>query len=206
MSLFERARTVLADAGAYERFQHLVGAPTARHAFVREYVDVEPGMRLLDIGCGPGALLEAIPRGVTYVGVDVSETYLDAARARYGDRATFVRAQVAPGWRLEGHAPFERAIAVGMLHHLDDASARTLIEQAYDALGDGGVFVSIDPALVEGQSPVARALIRRDRGEHVRRPRDYAALVRSVFGEVDVQVRHDLLRIPYSHCVVRARR
>lgn len=206
MSAFARVRSVLANAGVYERFQHLVGAPAARRAFVDTWVRAQPGMRVLDIGCGPGALLDALPRDITYVGVDLSEAYLEAARARYGHRARFVRAEVAPGWRLEGEAPFHRALAVGMLHHLDDASARTLIEQAWDALGPDGVFVSIDPTLTPGQSPVARALIERDRGEHVRPPGAYAAIAREVFGEVDVEVRHDLLRIPYSHCVIRAHR
>lgn len=45
--------------------------------------DIQEGERVLDVGCGPGTLLEeATARGATCVGVDISTAMLDAARER----------------------------------------------------------------------------------------------------------------------------
>jgi SAM-dependent methyltransferase len=62
------------------------------HAFVR-WLDVPPGRRWLDVGCGTGALTSAVLAAAgpaTVVGVDPSDGFLQAARARLTDpRATF---------------------------------------------------------------------------------------------------------------------
>jgi hypothetical protein len=74
-----------------------------------------------------------------------------------------------------------------------------------EALGEGGRFVSVDPTLVPDQSRAARFIVSGDRGEHVRAPDGYRRLVEGVFHEVRDTVRSDLLRIPYTHCIVEAR-
>ncbi|WUS76988.1 class I SAM-dependent methyltransferase [Kribbella sp. NBC_01245] len=45
------------------------------------FAGIEPGSRVLDVGCGTGTISLALAtRGATTVGVDVSESYLDGAR------------------------------------------------------------------------------------------------------------------------------
>lgn len=53
---------------------------------------LKSGQSLLDIGCGNGKLVTGLPKGVTYLGTDFSETLLSEARTlhpeyefRYGD-------------------------------------------------------------------------------------------------------------------------
>lgn len=51
---------------------------------IREFAaDVRPGETVLDVGCGNGRLLEALPAGVLYLGVDNSVALLKAARDNY---------------------------------------------------------------------------------------------------------------------------
>ena len=73
-----------------------------------------------------------------------------------------------------------------------------LLRLVATALAPAGRFVSIDPVYVPDQHPVARALIRRDRGQNVRGPDGYAALARSVFPDVRGIVRHRTW-VPYTH-------
>jgi SAM-dependent methyltransferase len=156
---------------------------------------------VLDLGCGPGDLIRQL-WDVRYVGVDLNVPYIQRARRVYGDRAEF---RVGDATRLDGDLrDFDLALAFGVLHHLDDGAATALCRAAARALVPGGRLVAVDPALIPAQHPVARFLITRDRGQYVRSPSDYGDIAQGVFTDAKVVVRNDLLRIPYTHCVIEA--
>src|SRR4051812_34076661 len=73
----------------YSAFQTLVGASYGRQWILSEAWRVKPGMRIVDIGCGPGDIIDSLPE-VQYIGLDVSEDYIRDAKRRYGTRGTFV--------------------------------------------------------------------------------------------------------------------
>jgi SAM-dependent methyltransferase len=135
-----------------------------------------------------------------YVGIDVSTRYIERARSAFGDRAEF---RVADATRIDDDLrAFDLVLAVGVIHHLDDEGAVRLLRGALGALGPGGRFVSIDPTVIPDDRAAARLLISWDRGQHVRAPAEYQRLAESSFGQVKCDVRRDLLRIPYTHCVL----
>lgn len=82
---------IWADGAAYESYVGRWSRPVARE-FVR-WLGVPPGSRWLDVGCGTGALTQAIlqiasPRAVK--GIDPSEQYIKFARQLVpDDRVTF---------------------------------------------------------------------------------------------------------------------
>lgn len=194
---------ILERPAVYDRVMRLLGGPAARKRFVDELVRPQPGTKVLDVGCGIGALLADLPDGVSYVGVDVNPAYIEAARARYGDRGEFFAARagdaLAPQW-----SGFDIVIAMALLHHLEDDEAHRLLHSVSSVLRPGGMFVSIDPTRHTGQSIVARLLVSLDRGRRVRSADGYRALVDAHFPDVETRVLTDLLPIPYSHCLVTA--
>jgi SAM-dependent methyltransferase len=76
---------------AYLRYSFTKG--TAQEVdFLCEALPIEPGMRVLDVGCGPGRhSLELARRGVTVHGVDISQPFVDLAAAEAPSNATFER-------------------------------------------------------------------------------------------------------------------
>lgn len=92
------------------------------------------------------------------------------------------------------------AYTFGVFHHLPDAAVRSLVSGALTHLRPGGRFVSIDPTLVDGQGWLSRFIVTSDRGEHIRTPQELAALVAE--HEPEVQVRTDLLRIPFAQVLL----
>ena len=87
--------------------------------------------------------------------------------------------------------------APGVLHHLDDDTARQFMSVASAALKPGGRIYTVDPCYAPGQSPIARFLISRDRGQHVRDVEGYRALPRGLAAEVTGTLVHRAW-IPYT--------
>lgn len=199
------ARSLLSVPWIYNLWSALVGGRQAGVNLAENYLKVRDGEAILDIGCGTGAFLEVLPESVEYTGFDISADYIAQARARFGNRATFVHAAVGEKPPLE-ESHFDLAMAVGVLHHLDDGEAGELFELAYQALKPHGRLVTIDPVFADGQPRLARWIISRDRGQNVRTKDGYKALIPGTYGENETLVVNDLIRIPYTHLVMTCRK
>ena len=194
-------RSILSHPAVYDGFQALLGANRARRRIVDEFVRPVPESCVLDVGCGTAVVLDYLPADIGYVGIDLSIDYIDAARAKYGERGTFLVGDVAQ-LPVDSIPPADRAIAIGLLHHLEDAEVRSLLAAIRGRLSPGGHLVTIDPCFDPAQSGFARFMVSRDRGQNVRSIQAYRALAKSAFDRVDSHVLHDLSRIPYSHAIL----
>lgn len=77
---------------AYLRYSFTKGTENEVGFIVGE-LGLEPGMRVLDVGCGPGRHSYALAnRGIEIVGVDISQRFVDLANENAPPGATFVRA------------------------------------------------------------------------------------------------------------------
>lgn len=193
-------RSVLAGPRVYSLFRRLVGRDASRSVYAREHLRLQPGQRVLDLGCGTGDILEHLP-AVAYVGYDISPDYIERARRRFGQRGEFHCRAVDESLPVNA-ASYDIVIAHGVLHHLDDHAARTLFRVSRRALKPGGRLVTFDGCFTEDQSAAARLFLSLDRGRHVRERGAYEGLARSEFDQIRSFVRHDLIRIPYTHIIL----
>ena len=190
-------RRILSLPAAYRLFGNLTGAHRGRIECVETYIRPKDSDRILDCGCGPADLLDYLP-DVEYVGIDIDANYVAEARRRYGGRATFRVGPLGPETMTET-AHYDLVLAMGVLHHLDDAQAEEFLNLARSGLKPGGRLVTLDPCYMAGQSRMARYIISRDRGNHIRSLEGWKQLVTPTFPSASYHVRHDLLRIPYTH-------
>ena len=198
-----RLGVLLSFSWAYRLFRWLIGAQRMGPAFVGEYIRPAPGMRVLDLGCGPADVLEHLP-DLRYVGVDLSEDYIQTARARHGARGHFMCCDVAD-LPEEFAGPYDRILALGLLHHLEDAEARRLLETCSRLLAKNGMLVTLDGCYRDGQGRWARFFLDRDRGRRVRDREGYLKLAEGLFGSVEAHLREDLLNLPYTHLILQCR-
>jgi SAM-dependent methyltransferase len=194
---------VLEVPRAFDLYQRLVGGHESKRRFVNEHVRAEVGDKVLDIGCGTGALRLLMPRRLVYLGVEIDPSYVEVARSRLGDDGEVVCADIG-AFDFPVGREFDLAIAYGVFHHLDDRTARLAVDVAAMALGNGGRFVMSEPCWVPGQGPFERLLMRLDRGRFVRTIDDYAALVKSRFTRVETHIVRGTYRVPYTMVVVEA--
>ena len=197
--MLQSIRSVLAIPEAYQFWWNAVGGPAWAKVLVNEYIQPSAGVCVLEIGCGPGTIVRYLPQS-EYLGFDLSSRYIELAKKRY-PQAQFVCERVSQ-FALAERRNFDVVLALGIVHHLDDGEARQLFQIAYDALRPGGKLVTADGVFTNDQSPTARWLLSRDRGEHVRSEPEYVGIASQVFQNVRASVRHDLLRIPYSHLIL----
>jgi len=193
-------RAILSTPWVYDAAQLLMGGRAARTEYARDVIRASKHSRVLDLGCGTAQVLAFLPEGTDYWGYDISADYIQAAERRYGRRGHFV-CGIPTEAALTDAPPFDIVLATGVLHHLSDDEARTLMRLARIALKSDGRFVSIDPVWADGQHPVARFLISKDRGQHVRDSAGYERLARHEFSQVHGRVRHRTW-LPYTHWIM----
>lgn len=194
---------LLAPSQAYEASRRAIGAFREMELLRDRVIMPQPGMRILDFGCGNGRLVRFLP-AVEYVGVDSNPSYIEAAQAEQrSPQARFICGDVFHLDRL-GIDPVDVVVCLGVLHHLDDDTVARGLASAHDLLRPGGRLVTMDPCFEPTQGSTARVLMALDRGRFVRHPSDYRRLVEPAFGAVDQQIWSDVYRFPYTHCVQQA--
>jgi cyclopropane-fatty-acyl-phospholipid synthase len=116
-------------------------AQAAKKHHIAQKLCLEPGMRVLDIGCGWGgmALTLAQDYGVTVTGVTLSENQLKTAQMRaeaagLSDKIDF---------RLQDYrslsGPYDRIVSVGMFEHVGVPNYASYFQKVSELLGPDGI-------------------------------------------------------------------
>ena len=116
-------------------------AQTAKKRHIAAKLRIEPGMRVLDIGCGWGgmALTLAEEAGADVVGVTLSHEQHKVARRRAEERGLAGRVD----FRLQDYRTltehFDRVVSVGMFEHVGVGHHREYFNRVHDLMTDDGV-------------------------------------------------------------------
>jgi SAM-dependent methyltransferase len=202
MNMIAQLTRVLGLPAGYRLFSRLVAGDSVWKPYLAQYVRPVPGDKILDIGCGPADILEYMPK-VDYLGLDISPEYIASAQRKFGTRGRFVCEDIGLTTLEDELGSFSLVMATGVLHHLDEERAARLLGLAQRALRPGGRLVTYDGCYVPEQSRLARWMLSQDRGKFVRTLPEYLKLASRWFAAIEPHVRHDLLRIPYTHLIMR---
>ncbi len=128
-------------------------------SMIAERLEVQGGMRVVDIGCGPGTLAIQIARACPSASVfalDGDPDILSVAREKARDagvEVSFLHG-LATDPPLEA-GTFDRIVTSLMLHHLAPADKRTALRAMFQLLRPGGRLLVVDWG--EARSPLMRA-------------------------------------------------
>jgi len=195
-------RSVLAFPWVYRLFSMLVGSEANEEWFIKNVLGLLKGQKLVDVGCGPAQILDRLP-GVEYVGLDISDAYIQAARIKFKARggANFLSGSVED-WTLNPLTyGADIVLANGVLHHVDDNESNKILEFAYGVLKDNGRFIFYEPCYLIWQSGISTYFMSKDRGQNIRTEQQWKDLASSIFPLVSTNIVTGVNRLAYV-CII----
>ena len=118
-------------------------AQTAKYELVCRKLGLEPGMRILDAGCGWGsmAIYAAQRFGVSVVGVTISQMQVDLARKRVAEVGLTDQVEIRlQDYRDVDDGPFDAISAIGILENIG-SQLHVYVRTMHGLLRPGGRFL-----------------------------------------------------------------
>ena len=127
------------SCGYWDSAGNLEQAQIAKMRMICTKLKLEPGMQVLDLGCGWGGLSHwmAEHHGVDVTGVTVSKEQAQLARARCVGLPVTI--EVRDYRELDGE--FDRIVSVGMFEHVGQRNYRTFFQKTCSLLKSEGLFL-----------------------------------------------------------------
>ena len=131
--------TMSYSCGYWEKAETLEQAQLDKLEMICRKLELQPGEKLLEIGCGWGGLAcyAASKYGVEVTGITVSKEQQRLAQFRCKDLPVEV---LLKDYRdIEGQ--FDKIVSVGMFEHVGEKNYSTYFKHAYRLLNDDGLFL-----------------------------------------------------------------
>lgn len=127
------------SCGYWKEVHTLEAAQLAKLDLICRKLQLQPGQRLLDIGCGWGGLARyaAENYGVKVVGVTISQEQAAYGQSYCQGLPIDIRLQ---DYR-DIHEHFDRIVSVGMFEHVGTSNYKTFMQKVYESLTDDGLFL-----------------------------------------------------------------
>lgn len=197
-------RAILSLPFVYKFFQALMGKKDSRKMITDDHIKPQDGDVVLDVGCGAADYFPYMPTGSSYIGVDLSAQYIDDAIKKYSDSGKFINKDVNDVDFSELGTP-DVILLMGVMHHLDDDELESLFESLKKISHSKTRLVTLDGCFRKGQNIIAKMLISMDRGQNVRDANGYSTILKKSYGSVNLTIREDLTRFPYTFAIFEAK-
>lgn len=135
---------------------NLAEAQAAKHELICRKLGLRPGMRLLDVGCGWGAMARHAARehGVEVVGVTISPAQLEWGRARVEAEGLADRVDLRlQDYREVDDGPFDAISSIGMFEHVGAVRMQEYFGHLHELLAPGGRLLNHAISRPAGQPP-----------------------------------------------------
>ena len=132
--------TMSYSCGYWKKASNLEQAQIDKLKLICEKLELQPGMKLLDIGCGWGglAVFAAENYGVEVTGITISKQQYDYAIERCKNLPIKILFQ---DYRTPLPHKFDRLVSVGMFEHVGQKNYHEFMKIAAKTLDDDGLFL-----------------------------------------------------------------
>jgi len=123
----------------------LEAAQEAKYELICRKLDLQPGMRLLDIGCGWGGMVmhAAQHHGVTAVGVTLSRRQAELAEKRVAEAGLGSVVEIRlQDYRDVNDGPYDAISSIGMFEHVGLSQVKEYFDRCHALLRPQGRFMN----------------------------------------------------------------
>ncbi len=127
------------SCGYWYNAENLEQAQTKKLDLICRKIDLQPGMKVLDIGCGWGGFARHAAQnyGAKITGITVSKEQADYAKRVC--KGLDVSVELVDYRQLQG--TYDRVVSVGMFEHVGWRNYRRLMDKVYQVLDSNGLFL-----------------------------------------------------------------
>ena len=127
------------SCGYFKNTEELAQAQINKLDLIAEKLELQPGDRLLDIGCGWGGLAKYMAQkyGCHVTGVNIADEQLKFAR----EYCKGLPVEFAKKDYRDISDRYDKIVSVGMFEHVGQKNYRNFMEVAFHALKDEGIFL-----------------------------------------------------------------
>jgi cyclopropane-fatty-acyl-phospholipid synthase len=136
-------RSMAYSCAYWAEARDLDAAQDAKHELVCRKLDLQPGDRVFDVGCGWGgfARYAAERRGCRVVGITISPAQAEAARARCLGLPVDIHRLDYRARAVAELGCFDKIVSIGMFEHVGTKNYRTFMQRVADLLHPQGRFL-----------------------------------------------------------------
>ncbi|SRR5258706_972595 len=165
---------VLSIPGAFQLQQRLCNNYENVSAEFSDYLAKGP-LRILDVGCSTGVCGQEVfdTARDEYTGIDITEHYIEYAKRKYPGGSYMTMDGRSLSFADES---FDVVSFIGVLHHMDDDTARRSLAEARRVVRRSGVVIIAEPVFTPN-SLLSNIFLSLDRGKFIRESGQYEQLV-----------------------------
>ncbi len=146
--------------------------------------DLRSIRRVLDVGCGPGTNAPTFAH-TDYLGVDLNPKYIEHARKQPRNQGLkFAVADARHPETLPVGSGFDFILVNSLLHHIDLASSRSLLQSLPPLLSVDGHVHIVEMCMPVERLSLCRVLANADRGNYYRPVEDWKEIFLEAFEPV----------------------
>jgi SAM-dependent methyltransferase len=184
-------KRILSHPSCYHYIRQIMTGGLPFRDWIRLYGFNDTSERIADLGCGPSDILRYLSpqcRPGFYLGIDISERYLDSARQRAAQAGVSAEFHALDLVRLPHDRAVQsqlvdllearkisRVLLMGVLHHIDNESVRATLNLVHQVASVRSL-ITADVIRIPGRF-MNNLYCRLDRGEFIRDEAGYDALI-----------------------------
>jgi len=163
--------------------------------FVKITLENYNAKSVLDVGCGTGDFVDAIPQKTSYLGIDIDPKFISYARRNYEkEKRDFLVGDINNNELLKNKT-FDAALLISTLHHLSDFE----LEKILPLIKRHTKKVIIVADIIPNPDNLLRELmVKLDRGSYVRRREEKIKILKKYFKIVNTKVIKSRLAVQFG--------
>lgn len=133
--------------------------------FVRKYLIKYKIKSVLDVGCGTGDFIEAVPDNMSYLGIDINKEFISFAKSHYKDRKSLFLVQDVIEEQFSLDQKFDATILISMLHHFSDKDLEEILLKIKKITRKVIIIADIIP---NPPGLLRKFMVKMDQGNYIR--------------------------------------